>query len=162
MPKLKTWLVMTSEYRKGKRKGGEKCSHILSSYWLSFSFSSQLLRSLSTKPAHTQHGWHAQSISMHNSSSILPWKLEYPNRTVSVRCPEVQNMTEIVGHKDHQTQWCVFLLERKCQYALQVSMGTTWIFIIGQSLRWSSDFNICFLEEEEYWGKKRDIIPCQN
>lgn len=29
MPKVKIWLVMTSEYRKGKRKAGEKHSHIL-------------------------------------------------------------------------------------------------------------------------------------
>lgn len=59
MPKVKIWLVLTSEYRRGKRKVGEK--HLtFSSHWLAFIFSSHLLRPHSTRTVLAQHGWHCK------------------------------------------------------------------------------------------------------
>lgn len=78
----------------------------------------------------------------------------FPCTTVAAFCPgswRVQpGVCLLAAQRSRGWLRCAFLLERNCEYALRVSMGTTRIFIIGQSLHLSSDLDNCFLEEEEY------------
>lgn len=92
---------------------------------------------------------HTHSISTDMGSSNLSWKLRYPVvRTGAVRLPEVQKITlqssRAWGPLNAVMWLCIG--EKCCEHTLQVSMGNTWIFIIGLLLHWSCDLNNWFLK----------------
>lgn len=92
---------------------------------------------------------HAQSISTHMGSSSFSWKLGHPAvRTEAVRCPEVQKITvqNIRAWGPLNAVMCIHIGEKVCEYTLQVSMGSTWIFVMGLLLHWSCDLNNWFLK----------------
>lgn len=96
------------------------------------------------------------------NSSILPWKLGKLNPavgTVSVRCPEVQKMTEIEGHKVHQMQQCVSLLERN--RVCPASFYRNHMHFLPLNCHYIGALTL-ITEKEEYWGKKGEIIASQN
>lgn len=92
---------------------------------------------------------HTHSISADTGSTNLSWKLRYPAvRTGLLDSQRSRRLLSKVARAWgllNAVMW-ICIGEKCCEYTSQVSLGNTWIFIIGLLLHWSCDLNNWFLK----------------